>query len=179
MWVFHNNKQMNKIKKQLTKVRKVNKRVYIGMVIVYAIIGIATITAINSIGVYKSLKSAFEPKTIKIVNQKPPIKKKVVEARELVTCNDYAEQYEKSDLLKRIIKAESGNNAHAKNGVSSASGCFQFINGTWHGQGLLLWGDDYYNKNIWNAKDNVELANHLISKGQLSRWNESKHNWIK
>ncbi|MEY2986197.1 MAG: Transglycosylase domain, partial [Candidatus Parcubacteria bacterium] len=38
-----------------------------------------------------------------------------------------------ADLMTRIIKAESGGNALAKNKNSTASGCGQFIRGTWAG----------------------------------------------
>ena len=80
-------------------------------------------------------------------------------------------------LIKKIVKAESNNNSQAKNPNSTASSCSQFLWSTWHSQGLKYWGDDFYNKNIWNPSDNVELMVRMIRDGGLSHWSASEHSW--
>lgn len=82
----------------------------------------------------------------------------------------------KSSIIERISACESGGNNHAKNKYSSASGEFQFIWGTWYKYGLELWGDEFYEKNIWSA-DNRELATYVINKYGTSDWNASKNCW--
>ena len=167
----------NKIKGYLTKKRNVDKRVYLAVMVVYSVFGLQSVSETILEGSEAMLKDRF--KTVVIVNEPVEVKKEIKKVN--VTCNDWAEEFggDNVDLIKKIIKAESNNNPKAKNGGSSASGCMQFINGTWNGQGLKFWGDEFYNKNVFSAKDNVELGSHLINKGELSRWNESKHNWSK
>ena len=73
--------------------------------------------------------------------------------------------------------AELGkNNLHAKNPTSSASGEFQFINGSWYYYGLELWGEDFYTKNIW-SNDNRELADYVYKKYGTRDWEASRHCW--
>ncbi len=113
-------------------------------------------------------------------NMKPS---EVVEEVKITDCNSavdvMAKKYGASPvLLKKIVKAESGNNEKAANGTSSARGCFQFIIGTWEEYGRRLWGDDFYEKNRYNPEHNVELASWMIGElGELSHWDASKHNW--
>jgi hypothetical protein len=168
-----------KAKKYFTTHKKVDRRVYLFVLIVYAIFGLQSVleTIFEGSGAY--LKERYSVSNSKIVIVNEVVAKEVEEKKENVTCEDWAEEFGGSnvDLIIKIIKAESGNNPLAKNGVSSASGCMQFINGTWHEQGLKLWGDDFYQKNIWNPRDNVELGSHLIAKGELQRWEESKSVW--
>lgn len=107
----------------------------------------------------------------------------IVEEVKITDCNSavdvMAPKYGASPvLLKKIVKAESGNNEKAANGTSSARGCFQFIIGTWEDYGRRLWGDDFYDKNRYNPEHNVELAAWMIGElGELSHWDASKHNW--
>ncbi len=65
---------------------------------------------------------------------------------------------------------------HAKNKTSSASGVFQFINGSWYHYGREFWGEEFYEKNIW-TKDNVELAWYVYKKYGTRDWSESKSCW--
>ena len=87
-------------------------------------------------------------------------------------------QTEKVNEFNRIAQCESGGNLRAKNKYSSASGEYQFIWGTWHHYGLELWGDEFYEKNIW-SDDNRELAWYVYSKYGSKDWNASKYCWSK
>lgn len=80
-------------------------------------------------------------------------------------------------VLDAIGKCESQNNPHIKNTSSSASGRFQFLWGTWNHYGHELWGDDFYEKNIFSYKDSTDLASYVIQKYGTSDWNESKSCW--
>lgn len=86
-------------------------------------------------------------------------------------------------LLKRIIKAESGNNARAENRLSSATGCFQWITKTWQGYGKELWKESRFEKSPYNYEDNTEMAAYVIGKYGIEKayheWAESRHNWEK
>lgn len=98
--------------------------------------------------------------------------------------NKYAPKYQvDKELLKRITTAESTNNPLAENKTSTASGCFQFVIGTWRHYGKQLWGKDFYKKNIYNPSDNVELASYVIGKYGIERahseWQESAYIWDK
>jgi hypothetical protein len=86
-------------------------------------------------------------------------------------------QVKTSPLFERIALCESGNDAHAKNPHSSASGRFQFLFSTWYYYGREFWGEDFYQKNVFNYKDNTDLAWYVFSKHGTSDWNESKFCW--
>lgn len=79
-------------------------------------------------------------------------------------------------LMRRIIKAESGGNANAKNKNSSASGCGQFIAGTWAGT-LRQMGREYISP--FDARTNVEAMAFKISRGGIKAWDASKSKWSK
>lgn len=99
---------------------------------------------------------------------------------EITDCNSAIDQSTgPKELMKRISDTESGNDPHAKNKVSSASGCFQFVNGTWHRYGLELWGDDFYDKNIFDPKDNTDLAAYVMNNYGTSDWDSSRSIWAK
>lgn len=93
--------------------------------------------------------------------------------------NFYGNKYGVAPVLAKIVKAESGNDYRAKSKISTASGCAQFINGTWNTRGYELWQDDFYSKNVYSPKDNVELAAYIISKYGTGDWSESQHVWAK
>lgn len=80
-------------------------------------------------------------------------------------------------ILERIATCESQNNPHAKNKYSSASGRFQFLWSSWNYYGKQLWGEDFYEKNIWSYEDNTELALYVYKLNGTKDWNESKHCW--
>jgi soluble lytic murein transglycosylase-like protein len=81
-----------------------------------------------------------------------------------------------SDLMRRIIKAESGGNPNAKNRNSTASGCSQFIKSTWEST-LRQMGREYISP--FDAKLNVEAMAFKISRGGIKAWDASKSKWSK
>ena len=100
------------------------------------------------------------------------------------SCYDYVDEMASKynvdgDLMRRIIKAESGGNPNAKNKNSTASSCAQFINETFIGWGKRLWGDKVYSIDRYDGKASVELMAYVISKGGLHNWNASKSKWDK
>ena len=84
-----------------------------------------------------------------------------------------------SELMDKIIKAESGNNPLVENKVSTATGCSQWILGSWRSYGKMLWGDDFHSKNIYSPKDNVELLAWTIANYGTSPWDASRAVWGK
>ncbi len=80
-------------------------------------------------------------------------------------------------VLDTIALCESGNNAKAQNKYSSASGRFQFLWSTWNHYGKEYWGNDFYEKNIFNYQDSTDLATYVVSKYGTKDWNESKPCW--
>jgi soluble lytic murein transglycosylase-like protein len=80
------------------------------------------------------------------------------------------------EVMRRIIKAESGGNSNAKNKNSTASGCSQFIKSTWEGT-LRQMGREYVSP--FDAKTNVEAMAFKISKGGIGAWASSKNKWDK
>jgi soluble lytic murein transglycosylase-like protein len=99
-------------------------------------------------------------------------------------CYDYVDEMANKykvdgEVMRRIIKAESGGNPNAKNKNSTASSCAQFINGTFIGWGKRLWGDKVYSIDRYDGKASVELMAYVISKGGLHNWNASKSKWDK
>ena len=81
-----------------------------------------------------------------------------------------------ADLMTRIIKAESGGNPLSKNKNSTASGCGQFIRGTWAGT-LRQMGREWVTP--FDAQANVEAMAFNISRGGIGAWNASKSKWSK
>lgn len=97
------------------------------------------------------------------------------------SCFDYIDRYSTlygvdSDLLARIIRAESGGNPLAKNKNSTASGCGQFIKSTWSST-LRQMGRSWVSP--FNAETNVEAMAWKISRGGIGAWNTSKSKWSK
>lgn len=83
------------------------------------------------------------------------------------------------ELMNKIIKAESNNNPLVENRVSTATGCSQWILGSWRSYGKMLWGDDFHSKNIYSPKDNVQLLAWTIANYGTSPWDASKSSWQK
>ena len=81
-----------------------------------------------------------------------------------------------ADSMTRIIKAESGGNPLSKNKNSTASGCGQFIRGTWAGT-LRQMGREWVTP--FDAQANVEAMAFKISRGGIGAWNASKSKWSK
>lgn len=113
---------------------------------------------------------------------KEPVQEKVVEKqKEIITCADavevYGAQYGNTDLLGRIVKAESSFDHKAKSKTTTARGCAQFVVGTWEQYGREHWGEDFYTKNVYSPKDNVELLAWAISTKGTGDWNASRAAW--
>lgn len=97
------------------------------------------------------------------------------------SCFDYIDKYSTlygvdSDLLTRIIRAESGGNPLAKNKNSTASGCGQFIQSTWNST-LRQMGREWISP--FNAEANVDAMAWKIAHGGIGAWNASKYKWAK
>ena len=115
---------------------------------------------------------------------KEPEQEKVVEKqKEIKTCTDaievYGAQYGNTDLLERIVKAESSFNHKAKSKTTTARGCAQFVVGTWEQYGREHWGEDFYTKNVYSPKDNVELLAWAVSTKGTADWDASRAAWSK
>lgn len=125
---------------------------------------------------YNNEKSEEKPK------EEEKIEKE--EEKEPTDCYTAAEKFAPKygvdlELMKRIIKAESGNNRKAENSGSTATGCSQYVIGSWRYYGKMLWGDSFYEKNIYNHGDNVELMAWTIANYGTSPWDASKNVWDK
>lgn len=97
------------------------------------------------------------------------------------SCFNYVPEMSKkygvsADLMNRIIMAESGGRPLAKNTGSTASGCGQFIRGTWAGT-LKQMGRQW--ETPFNADLNVEVMAWKIAHGGIRAWDASKHKWSK
>lgn len=79
-------------------------------------------------------------------------------------------------VLERIALCESQNDPHAKNGVSTASGRFQVTHGSWVSYGTLLWGS-VEGKDVFNYKDNTDLATFMYEKEGVTPWLASQDCW--
>lgn len=83
------------------------------------------------------------------------------------------------EVFDDIIRCESGGNPEAQNPVSTASGLFQFIEGTW----LWVWQDlkgvEPPAPEAWQASvhDQTRAAQTLYSTRGLTPWYASKHCW--
>lgn len=116
-------------------------------------------------------------------NMKPS---EVVEVKEIEITDCYSASQVMSkkysvpeELMNKIIKAESGNNPLVENKVSTATGCSQWILGSWRSYGKMLWGDEFHSKNIYSPKDNVELLAWTIANYGTSPWDASRASWGK
>jgi hypothetical protein len=129
------------------------------------------------------LKPIPEPKPVNIP-PKPKTLAREVKNDQIAyngSCYDYVNEMATKynvdgDLMRRIIKAESGGNANAKNKNSTASGCSQFIKSTWEGT-LRQMGREYVSP--FDPRTNVEAMAFKISKGGINAWNASKSKWSK
>jgi len=126
--------------------------------------------------------SQFQPKKLIFEQAEAASKPEEAPVVEPTTCEEAIKVYSKQygapeELMLRIMKAESGNDHTAENGVSTATGCFQWVIGSWRSYGKKLWGDDFYQKNVYDPKDNTELAAWTIAKYGTSPWDASKGSW--
>jgi hypothetical protein len=130
-----------------------------------------------------TLEPIPEPKPVNIPPKPKTPSRKAISAEVANTgeCFDYVDEMASKykvdgEVMRRIIKAESGGNPNAKNKNSTASGCSQFIKSTWEGT-LKQMGKDYISP--FDAKTNVEAMAFKISKGGIRAWDASKSKWNK
>lgn len=73
-----------------------------------------------------------------------------------------------------VARRESGFNWYANNPYSSASGIYQFVDGTWSGQmtgRARFVRDQEVEKSVWNARSNVLIAiKYAHTSGSWSPW---------
>lgn len=135
---------------------------------------------------YSKLEPLQRIEELKPVNIPPKPKTIAREAKkDLVayngSCYDYVDEMASKykvdgEVMRKIIKAESGGNPNAKNKNSTASGCSQFIKSTWEGT-LRQMGREYISP--FDARTNVEAMAFKISRGGIGAWNASKSKWSK
>ncbi len=81
------------------------------------------------------------------------------------------------ELLKRIAKCESSLNPQAKNTESTATGIYQYLAGTWEEACKKTGHTDWTLEDRTDVEKATRVAIWHISRGELSRWNESKVCW--
>lgn len=93
-----------------------------------------------------------------------------------ITARAMANGY-RPDLAVAIAKAESGLSVNAKNASSTASGLFQFINGTFMGFCVRKYGlaNSLEQKN--DPFVQIECATKMLAEGGESHWSESEGVW--
>lgn len=103
----------------------------------------------------------------------------VVRAKEPPTPKEYLKEQagDLFELMNRIVIAESGWKPDIKNKKSSASGLFQFIDGTFRSQCIEKYefAESMADKNDPYIQIDCALA--MIKDGGLSHWNASKALW--
>jgi hypothetical protein len=130
-----------------------------------------------------SIKWSSDPITFeRPVEAKFEVKEAIVKEVEITDCYTASEVMGKKysvpvELLKKIVKAESGNNHLVENKVSTATGCSQWVLGSWRSYGKILWGDEFHSKNIYSPRDNVELLAWTIANYGTSPWDASRAVW--
>ena len=82
------------------------------------------------------------------------------------------------EKLKRIASCESSNDPKVKNPNpnSSATGLFQFTKGTWK-DGCKQLGVDWDLEDRKDVEKSTVMTIHFINRGEISRWNETRHCW--
>ncbi len=69
-----------------------------------------------------------------------------------------------------IADCESDFIQTAKSQKSTASGVYQFLAGTWSHYGTKLWGAASTTKDVFNARDNIELALFVLKTVGTKDW---------
>ncbi len=115
--------------------------------------------------------SIIEGKTISTIIAEttwfPPKIEKLSSVEKLIEYWAKESKANAQQMLK-IAQCESDLDPKAKNPKSTASGVFQFVEGTWR---------EKCRGNVFDASDNVRCAAQLIASGELSHWEESKKCW--
>src|SRR4051812_8114712 len=83
-----------------------------------------------------------------------------------------------SSILNAIASCESGGkNVRNSSGISTASGYWQIVNGTWKAHGGLKFAPTAIQATY---EEQLQVASNILNGGQgLSAWSESKHCWSK
>lgn len=119
---------------------------------------------------------ALEAHHVETIITPEQIKPLTIEEKIIAKAEEYG--YSTTTALA-IAKAESGLNPDAKNKESSASGVYQYINGTFLSFCVQLYGltDSLANKD--NPDIQIECAIRMLSEGGEGHWDASKHIWKK
>ena len=86
------------------------------------------------------------------------------------------EEFYEADLLIRIVKCESRFNPLAKNTTSTATGWYQFLEGTWT-EGSNKMGVDWSLDDRTDLEKSTKMAIYWIKQGKLSKWDASRSCW--
>lgn len=120
----------------------------------------------------------FDPLALVVgqYNHLPPLPEPTVEERIERTALEYGVD---PGLALAVARAESNLEPEAKNPESSASGIYQFLDGTFRRYCVeeykLTEGLSEKNK----SEIQTECAVRMMAEGGISHWNESKHIWMK
>lgn len=80
-------------------------------------------------------------------------------------------------LAKAIAVCESQLRPDVDNLYSSASGLYQFLDGTWAHYAKLKWGKSWTDHDVYDYGDSAELGVWVISKYGTGDWAASRHCW--
>ena len=115
----------------------------------------------------------IDPITYTVNNQIPKIER--LTAREAITKWSKYYRVDRTIAMK-IAAVESGLNCMAENPDTTASGLFQFVDGTFiYAQTLLRHRHDLTLKT--DCSENAQLAIYLMSRGELYHWEASRWDW--
>ncbi len=84
--------------------------------------------------------------------------------------------FEDEQLLVDIAFCESTMNPQATSNSSTATGLFQYLQGTWT-EGVQKTGNNWTLEDRTDVEKATRMAIYHISNGQLSKWNASSHCW--
>ena len=127
-----------------------------------------------SIGSPEVLEQTIEVKAVEVTTPKIPCD---YDAITYIRCRGQQLGYKDTDIsvFVRIARAESNFNPLAKNKSSTATGIYQFINGTFH---RYCTG-----KNVYNFVDNIDCFYKVLETDgypkALNHWNASRSKWEK
>lgn len=134
-------------------------------------------------GLVPKMETHFSYENVAVAAQKPQEDVKMEEGtvEPSKDCYEAVDRHggDNRDLIRRIVTAESSNDHTAAAKTSTARGCTQWLIGSWERYGKEHWGSDFYQKNVYNADDNVELAAWTIRNYGTSPWDASKGSWSK
>jgi hypothetical protein len=116
--------------------------------------------------------TSIVPQVVKVTAKGTPCD---YDAITYIRCRGQELGYKDTDIsvFVRIARFESNFQPMVKNRSSSATGIYQFINGTWHSYCKGM--------NIYDFKDNVDCFYKVLEKDGfpkgLNHWNASRNKW--